>query len=301
MKFLEKFERKFSRYAIPNLIKYILGLFVLGTFLDMIRPGFYGQYLSLDFSMVAKGQIWRLLTFIMAPYGVSKGSGMIVSLFFLLIQVSLYYMIGNALEQAWGSFRFNLYVLSGILFNVIAALILYLAYKNLYGVAVPYANITVSGVGYIGLDYIFQSMFLAFAFLFPDVQVLFMMVIPLKIKWLGYLYGALLAFNIVSDFAQGAYILGTAMLVSMANFLLFAFWSWKVKRPTGAQMRRKRQFQKQVRKAATKAGEPRHRCAICGRTELDDPNLEFRFCSKCEGNYEYCSDHLFTHEHVKRK
>ena len=90
------------------------------------------------------------------------------------------------------------------------------------------------------------------------------------------------------------------MLVSMANFLLFALWSWKSRRPTMAQVKRRRQFHKQVRTASTKAGEPRHRCAICGRTELDNPNLEFRFCSKCDGNYEYCSDHLFTHEHVKK-
>ena len=48
------------------------------------------------------------------------------------------------------------------------------------------------------------------------------------------------------------------------------------------------------------AGQPRHKCAICGRTEIDSPQLEFRYCSKCEGSYEYCSDHLFTHEHVKR-
>lgn len=300
MKFLNNFERKFGKYAIPNLIKYILGLYVIGTLLELIVPEFYGSYLALDFDMVAKGQIWRLLTFIMAPYAIGSGSGMFLSFFFLIIEVSLYYMIGNALEQAWGSFRFNLYIISGIVFNIIAALIIYISYKNLLGVSIPYASISAGGIQYIGLDYIFQSMFLAFAFLFPDVQVLFMMVIPLKVKWLGYLYGVILAFNIITNFAGGAYVLGTAMLVSMANFLLFALWSWKSRRPTMAQVKRRRQFHKQVRTASTKAGEPRHRCAICGRTELDNPNLEFRFCSKCDGNYEYCSDHLFTHEHVKK-
>ena len=300
MKFLNNFERKFGKYAIPNLIKYILGLYVIGTLLELIVPGFYGSYLALDFDMVAKGQIWRLLTFIMAPYAIGSGSGMFLSFFFLIIEVSLYYMIGNALEQAWGSFRFNLYIISGIVFNIIAALIIYISYKNLLGVSIPYASISAGGIQYIGLDYIFQSMFLAFAFLFPDVQVLFMMVIPLKVKWLGYLYGVILAFNIITNFAGGAYVLGTAMLVSMANFLLFALWSWKSRRPTMAQVKRRRQFHKQVRTASTKAGEPRHRCAICGRTELDNPNLEFRYCSKCDGNYEYCSDHLFTHEHVKK-
>lgn len=299
MKFLNRLERKFGKYAIHDLMRYILGLYVVGTVLDMFVPNFYYNFLSLDFSMVAKGQIWRLITFIMAPG--NSGTG-VLSLFFLIIEVYLYEMIGSTLEQTWGTFRFNLYIISGILFNIIAAFVLYLVYGQMFGLSIPYTS---------GLNYIFQSMFLAFAFLYPDVQLLFAMVIPVKIKYLGYLYAIILAVEIFNCFHLGfttrgtatslaAYAQGISMIIAVANFLLFVLWAWKAKKPSIQQIKRRREFKKQVRSMASAEGEPRHRCAICGRTEQDNPNLEFRFCSKCEGNYEYCSDHLFSHTHVKK-
>lgn len=284
MKFLNKMERKFGKYAISNIMRYVLILYAVGTAMGIFMPGFYEKFLALDFNMVFKGQIWRLVTFIMDPY--SLGSSPLNILFFL-IEVYLYYMIGNALENAWGAFRFNLYLISGILFNIIAALICYFSF----------------GVSYsIGLYYIFQSMFLAFAILYPNIEFLVYMIIPIKVKWLGYLYAIILGYEVVVSFLSGTkagYIQGIAILVAMMNFLIFFIWSKKGKRISPEQMKRKREFKKQVRTMSNMAGEPRHRCAICGRTEQDNPNLEFRFCSKCAGNYEYCSDHLFTHEHVK--
>lgn len=292
MKFLNKLERKFGKYAIPNLIKYVLVLYAVGTLIGCIDPTFYIRYLCLDFDKVLSGQIWRVITFIMAPYG-SVGNSFLGILFFL-IEVYLYYMIGNALEQAWGTFRSNLYLYSGIFFNIVSALLIYVVCKNVYDVNVIYT---------VGLEYIFQALFFAFAFLYPDVQLMLWMVIPIKVKYLGYLNGILMAYQVVTCFlSTNIYerVNGIAILVATANFFLFALWSLKAKRPTRAQVKRRREFKKQVRTMAGKAGEPRHRCAICGRTEQDNPNLEFRFCSKCDGNYEYCSDHLFTHEHVKR-
>ena len=296
MKFLNRMERKFGKYAIPNLMRYILALYTIGTVIGAIAPGFYEQYLTLDFAMIAKGQIWRLLTFIMAPYS-DTGSGGLWILFFI-IELFLYNMIGNALEQAWGTFRFNLYVYAGIVFNILAGLIVYVAFQQLYGVDMPYG---------IGLEYIFQAMFLAFAFLYPDVQLLFMMVIPLKVKWLGYFYGGILGYRIIMLCYMGYvssvpvyYVQAVGLLVSVMNFVLFFLWSWKAKKPSRMQVRRRWEFKRQVRDAVSEDGAPRHRCAICGRTEQDNPKLEFRFCSKCDGMYEYCSDHLFTHEHVKK-
>lgn len=292
MKFLNKLERKFGKYAIPNLIKYVLVLYAVGTLIGCIDPTFYIRYLCLDFDKVLSGQIWRVITFIMAPYG-SIGNSFVGILLFL-IEAYLYYMIGNALEQAWGTFRSNLYLYSGIFFNIVAALLIYVVCKNVYDVNVIYT---------VGLEYIFQALFFAFAFLYPDVQLMLWMVIPIKVKYLGYLNGILMAYQVVTCFlSTNIYdkVNGIAILVATANFFLFVLWSLKSKRPTRAQVKRRREFKKQVRTMAGKAGEPRHRCAICGRTEQDNPNLEFRFCSKCDGNYEYCSDHLFTHEHVKR-
>lgn len=292
MKFLNKLERKFGKYAIPNLIKYVLVLYAVGTLIGCIDPTFYTRYLCLDFEKVMSGQIWRLITFIMAPYG-SIGTSFVGILFFL-IEVYLYYMIGNALEQAWGTFRSNLYLYSGVFFNIISAFLIYIVCDNIYGVNVIYT---------VGLEYIFQTLFFAFAFLYPNVQLMLWMVIPIKVKYLGYLYGIILGIEVISRFASPsiyAKVDGIAMLVACANFFLFALWSLKANKPSKEQVKRRREFKKQVRTMAGKVGEPRHRCAICGRTEQDNPNLEFRFCSKCDGNYEYCSDHLFTHEHVKR-
>ena len=293
MKFLNKLERKYGRYAVPNLMKYVLGLYAIGTLIGYMDPTIYQNYLCLDFRMIMKGQVWRLITYIMAP-GMSATRPSLGGILLFLIEVYLYYMIGNALEQAWGAFRFNLYVISGIIFNIIAAGIIYVVCLQQYDMYVVYPT---------GLTYIFQSMFFAFAFLYPDVQLMLWMVIPIKVKYLGYLYGVIFGVDVVKCFLS-EYLIdrlsAIAMLVATANFFLFVLWSWKVKRPSMAQMKRRKEFKKQVRTMASKSGEPRHRCAICGRTEQDNPNLEFRFCSKCDGNYEYCSDHLFTHEHVKR-
>lgn len=291
MKFLNKLERKFGKYAVPNLIKYVLVLYAVGTLIGSVNSDFYKMYLSLDFEMVMRGQIWRLVTFLMAPYGSITS---FIGIFLFLIEVYLYYMIGNALEQAWGTFRSNLYIYSGILFNIIAALVIYIVCDRAYGVNVDYR---------VGLEYIFQALFFAFAFLYPNTQLMLWMVIPIKVKYLGYLNGILMAYQVVTCFmSPNIYVKvnGIAMVVAVANFFLFVLWSLKAKRPTREQVKRRRKFKKEVRTMAGKAGEPRHRCAICGRTEQDNPNLEFRFCSKCDGNYEYCSDHLFTHEHVKR-
>ena len=285
MKFLNQLERKFGRYAISDLMKYVLILYGVGTAIGFFAPALYWRYLSLDFSMIARGQIWRLVTFIMQPYSIN---GQPLNIIFFAIEVYLYLMIGRGLEQAWGRFRFNLYFLSGILFNILAGLMIHFVFQMVYPV---------------GLTYILQSMFLAFAVLYPDIQLLLWFVIPVKIKWLGYLYGIILGYNIISQFLEGTstgYVLGIAILISVANFLLFFLWSRKSQMISPAHARRRRAMKRAARGMSNSSGEPRHRCAICGRTEQDNPDLQFRFCSKCEGNYEYCNDHLFTHTHVKK-
>lgn len=285
MKFLNKLERKYGRYAVSDLMKYVLILYSIGTLIGLLAPQIYYYYLQLDYSMIAKGQIWRLFTFIMEPYPIS---GQPLNILFFAVMVSLYLMIGRGLEQAWGSFRFNLYFISGIFFNQLAGLIVYLVFGEAYSV---------------GLTYILQSLFLAFAVIYPDTQLMLYFVLPVKIKWLGYVYGIILGYNVISCFMKGTtqgYIIGIAILVSVANFLLFFLWSKKSRMISPTRARRRRAIRKAHRAVSGKPGEPRHRCAICGRTEQDNPELQFRFCSKCEGNYEYCNDHLFTHTHVKR-
>lgn len=278
---INKLERKFGRYAVRGLMKYIIILYVVGTVLNMINPYFYSMYLSLDYAAILHGQVWRLVTFILQPMGSFGGFGAL----FLLITLYFYWMIGNNLERAWGAFRFNLYYVMGVVLQILAGLILYLVTGD------PYSGM------YFGLDYINQSMFLAFCVLYPNMQVLLMYILPIKVKYLGIIYAAVIGFDALSHLVHGRWYVAVAILVAIANFLIFFFSTRNYRRISPQEYRRKAAYRKAVQQPK---GITRHKCAICGRTEQDDPNLEFRFCSKCEGNYEYCQDHLFTHQHVKK-
>lgn len=160
--------------------------------------------------------------------------------------------------------------------------------------------------------YLNLSLFFAFAALYPDIQLLLFFVIPIKIKWLAILDGLYFIYAIVQAFlpAYGGDVFGIyykanalAAFISILNFIIFFLSSRNMKPYTPGQMKRKNDFKRKMRHAErpvnSYANGAKHRCAVCGRTELDDPNLEFRYCSKCNGNYEYCQDHLFTHTHVK--
>lgn len=298
---LNKLERKFGRYAVPDLIKYVVALFVAGAVLGLINPQIYYNYLSLNMNAVLHGQVWRLFTYLLEPYNFGNGMGMFINILFFLIQVNLFFMFGRTLEQAWGSFRFNMYFLSGYLLNILAALVLYVSPLH-------------SAVYQSGFYYIYWAMFLAFATINPDMQMLLYFVIPIKIKWLAILDVVLMGYQVVRSLYGGiasllggsAYLAGiyfsmaAAIVVSVANFLIYFFSTRNYQRINPKQVRRRREFKRQTSQAGQYAGGARHRCAICGRTELDDDRLDFRYCSKCEGNFEYCSDHLFTHQHVKR-
>ena len=287
---LSKLERKFGRYAIPNLMYYIIILYAAGFILNILNPDFYYRFLSLDAQAILHGQIWRVVTFIIQP---PSGSAI-----FIVFALYLYYMIGQQLEQAWGSFRFNLYFFSGMLFHVIAALLVYV----ITGVVLP-----------LSVWYLNMSLFFAFAALYPDVQFLVFFVIPVKVKYLALIDALYFIYPVIQVFLPayggnalyGVYYKANALgaVISVLNFLVFFLGSRNMRPYTPQQRRRKREFQQNIKRAQrpaqSYANGAKHMCAICKRTELDDPNLEFRYCSKCNGNYEYCQDHLFTHTHVK--
>ena len=281
---MNKLERKFGKYAIPNLMQYIIILYIVGFVLNLIAPGFYGQWLALDGYAILHGQVWRIATFIIQPPN--------TSIIFAVFTLYLYYMIGRQLEYAWGAFRFNLYFVTGVLFHVVAALLAYI----LFGVSLP-----------MGTYYLNMSLFFAYAALYPNQQFYLLMIIPIKVKWLAWIDAAFFGYTILQAFlpAYGtiwhkAYALEA--FVSILNFLVFYFSSRNMKRYSPKEIRRKQVYRREVREARQSVqyeNGAKHRCTVCGRTELDDPYLEFRYCSKCNGNYEYCQDHLFTHEHIK--
>lgn len=291
MKFLDKLERKFGRYAIHNLMYYIIVLQIAGMAINVFAPNFMYSYLTLDIAKVLQGQVWRLVTFILDPgIGFSiEGLGIL----FTAITLYLYYYIGRTLENIWGAFRFNLYYFSGIVFNIIAAFILYFLYQNVFH-DIYWLNIIGSG---FGLEYINISLFLAFACIFPNQELFYMFLIPIKMKYLGMLYGVYIVYDIYVALANGLPTRAVAIIVALLNFIIFFLMSRNYKRVSPREYNRKKKYQGQVRKVENQT---RHRCAVCGRTEQDDETLEFRFCSKCDGNYEYCMEHLFTHEHVKK-
>ena len=207
---------------------------------------------------ILHGQIWRLITWVFMPTD--------TNLVYLLIMALFYYQLGTTLERTWGTFRFNVYIFGGMLFTVIGAFLLYgIMYLMNGGVTTEMLLIGTS----FSTSYINMSIFLAFACMYPDMQVLLMFIIPIKMKWMAAVYGVLIA---LSFFETG--------------------WA-------PHEVHRRQKFKADMRRPQGYAGGAKHKCAVCGRTELDDPTLEFRFCSKCEGNYEYCQDHLFTHQHIR--
>lgn len=291
MNFLDRFERKFSKYAIRNLMYYIIVCQVVGLVVQTIAPKLLYSYLSLDmYSIIHRLQIWRLITFVVVP-GTNNIKG--INLLFTAITLYFMYYLGRNLESVWGTVRFNLFYLSGVLLNILAALIIYLLSGN--EVAQAFNS---DCFGFYGLYYINITLIMVCSFIFGNMEVLFYFVIPLKMKYLGIFYTVTTIVEMVQAISRGNLVKGIAMFVALLNFVLFFFATRRRNAFSGKQIRRKIKYKEQMRNAYTNG--PRHRCSVCGRTELDDPNLDFRYCSRCEGNYEYCSEHLFTHEHVKR-
>lgn len=280
--FIDRLERKYRRFGIPDLMRYVVAIELIGAIIGVLSPAIYYNFLSLNFNAILHGQVWRLVTFIFYPeiQGFS-----VVDILIFGIMVYLYYSIGMTLERMWGTFRFTLYYISGVVFSIIGALVLYM--------------FTGLPVWPAGFEYINMSLFLAFATLFPNEVFLLYGIIPVKVKWLGIIDIVLLLVSVVMQimsFTVLGFAGALAIIISMLNFIIFFATSKNTKRFSRSERKRKTEFRRNVNNITPMY---RHRCAICGRTERDNPELEFRYCSKCEGNYEYCSDHIYTHEHVK--
>ena len=278
MHFLNKMERKWGRFAIQGLMKYIIGCYIIGYVIEFLVPQLY-QYLTLEpFMIFHYGQVWRLVSWILIPPSDTN-------IIFAVIMIVLYYQLGTALEHTWGTFRFNVYIFGGIIFTILGALILYALTGSFMG-------------GIFSTYYINLTIFLAFALSYPDEQILLYFIIPVKMKWMAIVYGVFIVYDFVTVSWGGR----VAIFASVLNFLIFFFMTRDYRRISPKEIHRKQNFRRQMNPQRGASGPvSKHKCAICGRTELDDPTLEFRFCSKCDGNYEYCQEHLFTHKHVKRQ
>ena len=293
MKPMSNFEKKFGKYAIKNISLVLILFYACGYLINCINPVMF-NYLTLNpYAILFKGQIWRLITWLIIPPENFS--------FFTLIMLYFYYSIGTTLERTWGTYRYNLYLFLGIIFTAVGAFAMmgfvYLFQRDILfamGAENYFAVLSTMFSTY----YVNMSIFLAFAATFPDMQVLLFFFIPIKVKILGIIYGVLLVYEFIAGVgnkylnAANRFVIGALLL----NFIVFFLTSRNMIHMSPKQVKRRQEFKREVKQSAKIT---RHKCAICGRTEETNPELEFRFCSKCDGNYEYCQDHLFTHAHVK--
>ena len=259
-KLLRWLEARFGRYAVPNVtIALILGQ-VLMLMVELARGRAVLGRIQLVPALVLEGEVWRLITFLFNPPG-----GVLI---FAIIFWLLFYTFGTTLEVQWGTFRYNVYLFIG-----------YLA-----AVAVAFLTPSAAAPNY----FLYGSVFLAFAWLYPDYVLHLFFILPIKIKWLALLmwlgYGLTLLTGTWTERLQ--------VIAATTNFLLF-FGGEIIQR--GKQAQRKRSFES---RAGTNRQRLIHRCRVCGLTSDDDPKMSFRYCSKCDGQMCYCVDHIRDHEHV---
>lgn len=280
---VQRFCAAHPRFGIPNLMRVIVignvAVYVL-MLLTQANDANALSFLTFNLNALLHGEVWRLVTFVFVPAYSSP--------FALLISLYFYYWIGSTLERQWGTAKFNLYYISGALLTVLGVVLASLITGN------PY--LTAAGTGYVNL-----SMFFAFAFLFPDTTVLLFFILPVRMKWLAYLDGALFAFDIIKAIGAHNWAGVVLPIVALLNFAVFIwpevhYLKERAKYQNSRKTVQFRQAQQQQAKQAQQQGY-RHKCAVCGRTDTDYPDLQFRYCSKCVGYHCFCQDHIFNHVH----
>ena len=273
LRWVDRFCARHPRFGIFNLMKYlIIGNVAVWLLAMMDTTGTVIYYLSFNPKMVLQGEIWRLVSFVFIPNSLG-----LTNLLFLYF----YYFIGNVLEQQWGSVKFNFYFYTGMLLTVIYGFIAY---------AITGQSMSV------GAHYIYLSMFFAFATYYPDTQVLLFFIVPIKIKWLALIDAAFFVYGV----ATTSFPANLLPLVAVVNYLLFC---GELLLPAlhldRAIQRKKINFRQQVSQLRyeQKNAPYRFQCAVCGRTDVSNPELEFRYCSRCAGYHCFCQDHINNHIH----
>ena len=266
---IEQFCYKHPGFGIPNLMRYITAANVAIWVLGAINRSFLGV-LTFDPALILHGQIWRLVSFIFYP----PSMGLLAFLAFWF-----YYWIGSTLEAQWGTGQFTIYYFSGVILTVLYGFIIYF--------------ITGRSVN-LGSEYIYLSMFFSFAVLYPDMQVLFMYIIPIKIKYLAIVDAVFFAYSVIAN----SFPVNLLPLVALINFFIFCggeLFASLPRRPSKNTVNFRQESARIRREQKDKLYT--HKCAVCGRTDFDHPELEFRYCSKCQGYHCFCSDHINNHIH----
>lgn len=282
---MERFFYRNRKKGIPNLMLYL----VLGTAVVYLSSAIGRNYvlydlLRFDRDSILHGQVWRLLTY---PLTFDAGG-----IFFTAISLLCYYSIGRAMENVWGSFKFNIFYLTGMLMMDIYCLI--------FG-------------GQADVYYLNMSLFLSYATLYPDAQFLLMLIIPVR-AWIFALLDLVLVVYGIFAYSFPANLFP---VVALANYFLFFGKDVLNVIPQSWRINARRLFRKKPKSSpkakpipfpsagsyeatvATPKAPYTHKCTVCGRTDVSNPELEFRYCSKCRGYYCYCQDHINNHVHIQ--
>lgn len=270
LNWIDGLERKYKRFAIKGLIRYL----VIGTafvFAVMLLGGRNGEVviekLSLDISRIKNWEVWRLVTFIFIPPTKS---------IFIVFVLYLLYMFGNSLERYWGSFRLTLYYLIGMLSAIAAAII-------------------TKGTG--SSQFLNLSIFMAFAYLYPNFELLLFFILPVKVKYLAWLNVVFILFSI----AFSSLGIKIAAVMSFMNFFVFFgkdIWDkWVSPHIRNFKKKQKRKKFKVIAPQKPKSIEFVLKCSKCGKTSKEHPELIFAYCPRCGSDYVYCQEHLNNHDH----
>ncbi len=297
----ERFCFKHRNWGVPNLMLYIcIGSAIVYLFSMFSGNSLLYDYLCFDMNLILQGQIWRLFSYVL-----TMENGNVV---FTLLLLVCYYSLGRAMENVWGTFRFNLFYLSGVL--------LMDAYALIVGAILPGWRPFVSAT--VDVYYLNMSLFLGYATLYPDSQFLLFFIIPVR-AWIFALVDLGLTFFAVISMSVPVFLFPMNLfpLVALANYFLFFGKDVLNIIPMSWRANARRLFQKKPKKAkqgktipfpsagsyeantATVKGPYTHRCTVCGRTDTSNPELEFRYCSKCNGYFCYCEEHIGNHTHVQ--
>lgn len=192
LKLLNKLERKFGRYYIPNLMLYLVVGNLIVFIFDFLFPELYiSSYMYFDREAIMQGQVWRIISFVLEPYSYNP--------MWMLFSCYFYWLIGSQLEQVWGGFRFNVFYITGIIGTILGGLI----------------------TGFASAEYLNLSLFLAFAILFPNERFLLFFIIPVKAKWLAWIDAAILIIDVITAFSFGFWQSGVCILISFLNLAVF--------------------------------------------------------------------------------
>ena len=266
MNYIERFCYKHPYFGVKNLMRYVVIANIAFWLLGAVNPVLM-SYLSFDPALILRGQVWRLVTFVLYP----PSTGLLAFIAFYF-----YYWIGSTLEQHWGTPQFNIYFFSGVFLTILYGFLMYF----------------ITGLSFrLDAQYIYLSMFFSFAALFPNMEVLLFFILPIKIKYLAYIDGAYFLLGVIT----GSF---PANLLPVVNFLIFCGGDLirrAPRRPSGNTVNFRRESRKIRREQQNRLYT--HKCAVCGRTDTEFPDLEFRYCSRCQGYHCFCQDHINNHIH----